>query len=109
MYVGFRITRGSNCPILVDAGLVAPLCETTFASDFAFFRKLLRSILGLGHIVHREGYVDLSFCKIHIPQPGLTIGWPFVLERDVCHHISAFAGNRPVKTARGFAKPWRLN
>eukprot|EP00438_Fugacium_kawagutii_P011227 Skav228657 [mRNA] locus=scaffold2369:161613:163567:- [translate_table: standard] len=103
IYVAFRLVscRGG----LVCGDTTGLFATVTFASDFAYFKRLVRLVFGSADISYGDP-VALAFLKIVPPQQGVQMGWPSDLESKVFRALRDFVGSRPVLNSQGLAKPW---
>ena len=107
LFVSFRLHRGGD-PLCVAVGEVDRYSSITLARDFAFFKKVLSALefATAPHWVY--GSVDLSQVNIFPLQRGLWIGWPSDLEVSTLVALREFVGRRPVTSAQGLTRPWKV-
>ena len=107
IYLGFRRFGNSGSPVsFVGGGVGTCYHVLTVAADMAFFRNILRHLLVSSGVGFSPDKLDLSQANVFVPQLAVRVGWPHSLEADVIRDVIEFAGNRPITSAQGFAKPW---
>lgn len=104
LYVAFRLSRVGRGPV-GPGGCDSRFQAVTFASDFSFFKGVLRLIFQTADISWGTK-VDLSFLRTYTPQQGVQIGWTAEVEQSTFGALSSFIGARPVVNAQALAKPW---
>ena len=108
IYVGFRLFGYERCLLSTGARSGESLSSLTFAADFRYFRDCFRWLFSLAEIPWKTGMANLSEVNIFVPQPGIWLGWTNGVEDTVLSALLAFVGQRPIRTAQGFAKPWHI-
>ena len=104
IYVAFRLASPRRMPLSVTDG-GCRFSVVTFASDFSYFKKVVRLLFQKADISWGDS-VALSFLRIYIPQQGVQVGWTVEVEDITFNALSKFVGSRPVVSAQSLAKPW---
>lgn len=104
LFVAFRLSRVDGLP--VSPGGFGDYSVVTFASDFTYFKRVLRHVFGLANIPFGDK-IALTFLRIMPPQDSVQLGWPSALEDEVYSALRTFIGNRPVTNSQSLARPWR--
>ena len=107
LYVSFRVTIPGKLPLLTAGEVQSHFRVITFASDFSFFKRILRHLYRQAALPWTSDTVNLSFIHVLHPQLSLLLGWPSDIEQSALSLLRDFIGHRPITSAQALAKPWQ--
>ena len=107
LFVGFRLHR-SQGPLLLCGSVSNQYQVTTFASDFIFFKKIVRFLCEQANFGLAPRSVNLVHFNVIPPQDGVKLGWIHDTEASVFSALTEFVGQRPITNSQGLAKPWHI-
>eukprot|EP00438_Fugacium_kawagutii_P003002 Skav233481 [mRNA] locus=scaffold1310:76310:77405:+ [translate_table: standard] len=105
MHFVVRRLLGVNFHSLVGE---ASFTEPTLASDFRIFRRMLILFLDAAGVTGQFSSGHLKVVDVFVPQVSVTMGITCEESELVLGAVASFVGRRPVTSAQGMARPWRV-
>eukprot|EP00438_Fugacium_kawagutii_P018121 Skav206112 [mRNA] locus=scaffold3597:189852:194876:+ [translate_table: standard] len=87
---------------------VVSFTEPTVAADFRLFKRMLIPFLDAAGVGGRHLSGHLRVVGVYAPQLSIVMGISFGESELVLGEVGSFVGQRPITSAQGMSRPWRV-